>query len=116
MNNKSDIPVRDSQVSMCLPGATFCATNDCESLSCLRCFPLLNRKYGKKSMKNTINNSQLVYIADGSKAGVLTGNTRLCSMDGCRGLRHDVKWPDGKITRPCGKGMKLRKDGAQQIA
>ena len=116
MNNKSDIPVRDSQVSMCLPGATFCATNDCESLSCLRCFPLLNRKYGKKSMKNTINNSQLVYIADGSKAGVLTGNTRLCSMDGCRGLRHDVKWPDGKITRPCGQGLKLRKDGAQQIA
>ncbi len=56
-----------------------------------------------------------VYNQSGSEYGILTGNTRDCTMQGCRGLRHDVKWPDGKITRPCGQGLILRADGAQQI-
>jgi hypothetical protein len=57
----------------------------------------------------------IVWNAQGTEHGILTGNTRACTMEGCPGTRYDVKWPDGKITRPCGKGLRLRKDGSQEI-
>jgi hypothetical protein len=37
--------------------------------------------------------------------GVLTGSERSCSMEGCTGRRLGVRWPDGKLTWPCTKGM-----------
>ena len=49
------------------------------------------------------------------KAGRLTGGTRVCRLEGCGGLRIGVRWPDGTITWPCVRGMRLRKDGQYQI-
>lgn len=47
--------------------------------------------------------------------GRLTGGTRLCQMDGCGGTRYGVRWPNGRITWPCVKGMKARKNGDWEI-
>lgn len=49
------------------------------------------------------------------KPGALTGTTRHCRLEGCTGRRLGVRWPDGKITWPCSKGLILRKDGEYQI-
>lgn len=48
-------------------------------------------------------------------AGVLTGNSRRCNLEGCNGLRLSVRWPDGHHTFPCTKGMEIRDDGQWQI-
>ncbi|NIN68661.1 MAG: hypothetical protein GTO63_28930 [Anaerolineae bacterium] len=56
-----------------------------------------------------------VYSRGGKFYGVRTGGTRFCRLEGCGGRRHGVRWLTGKITWPCGKGMKVRKDGALQI-
>lgn len=37
--------------------------------------------------------------------GVTTGITKVCMLEGCSGARIGVRWPDGKITWPCSKGM-----------
>ena len=50
-----------------------------------------------------------VYTIDGKTIGHTTGNLGSCTLAGCTGLRVGVKWPDGKITKPCSKGMILRK-------
>lgn len=47
-------------------------------------------------------------------AGTITA-TSVCNLEGCRGLRLHVRWPDGKRTRPCSKGCDFRKDGNLQI-
>lgn len=47
----------------------------------------------------------------GTEVGKCTGATRACSMDGCSGIRISVKWPDGRITRPCSKGMSFSPKG-----
>lgn len=57
----------------------------------------------------------VVWNRDGTQRGVRTGATRVCSMEGCTGERIVVRWPDGKITYPCSKGMFERRDGAMQI-
>lgn len=44
------------------------------------------------------------------EAGFTTGSYHNCQMDGCNGVRLSVKWPDGKHTFPCTKGMELRTD------
>jgi len=46
-----------------------------------------------------------VQSRDEATTGVATGATYRCRMDGCTGLRCTVKWPDGKFTHPCTKGM-----------
>jgi len=28
-----------------------------------------------------------------------------CTLEGCMGRRHGVRWPDGSLTWPCGRGM-----------
>lgn len=42
---------------------------------------------------------------DRKQRGHPTGGTRHCQMAGCTGLRIAVRWPDGKLTWPCTKGM-----------
>ena len=42
---------------------------------------------------------------DGKLEGKTTGAAYACQMDGCTGRRMGVRWPDGKITYPCSKGM-----------
>ena len=47
--------------------------------------------------------------------GRLTGGTRRCTLEGCRGERLGVRWPDGRITWPCSEGLFIREDGQYQI-
>ncbi len=57
----------------------------------------------------------VVYSLDGGVAGVAKSRGYRCQMEGCRGLRLVVKWPDGQTSRPCTKGMFTRPDGELQI-
>lgn len=43
--------------------------------------------------------------------GRTTGTARQCQLEGCRGLRIGVRWPDGHITWPCSKGLEDTADG-----
>lgn len=58
----------------------------------------------------------IVYSRDGSLRGEAKAPGYHCQLEGCRGLRLAVKWPNGKVTRPCTKGMLTRPDGALQIS
>ena len=57
----------------------------------------------------------VVFNKDGSQQGTSSGSLYRCQMEGCTGRRMSVRWPDGKTTRPCTKGMTTRQDGAWQI-
>ncbi len=58
----------------------------------------------------------VVWNRDKTEKGIATGSTRACRLSGCRSLNHGVKWPDGKTTYPCGKGIKYDiKSGEWQI-
>lgn len=57
----------------------------------------------------------LVYNRDGSEAGTATGGERKCQLDGCPSQRVGVRWPNGKMTWPCIRGLLQRADGAWQI-
>ncbi len=57
----------------------------------------------------------VVFARDGLVAGVSTGATHRCRLEGCNGLRVTVKWPDGKITHPCTKGMATLPSGQWKI-
>jgi hypothetical protein len=46
-----------------------------------------------------------VYFRGRALSGVTTGVTRTCQLEGCGARRLGVRWPDGKITYPCTKGM-----------
>jgi hypothetical protein len=48
-----------------------------------------------------------VYARGGKRYGLATGTTRRCQLEGCCGTRLGVRWPDGKITWPCTKGLGL---------
>jgi hypothetical protein len=39
--------------------------------------------------------------------GLTTGAVRECQLSGCRGVRVGVRWPDGKLTYPCSKGLTI---------
>lgn len=48
-------------------------------------------------------------------AGTIT-NTSMCRLEGCRGLRLHVRWPDGHRTYVCTKDCDQRKDGHYQLS
>lgn len=57
-----------------------------------------------------------VWASDDTEKGHLTGGTRPCSLESCRGQRLAVRWPDsdgqqGSLTYPCTAGMEFRQDG-----
>ena len=52
-----------------------------------------------------------VVSRDGKLEGVATGKVRRCGLEGCTGIRIMTKWPGGKITYPCSKGMKRLRSG-----
>jgi hypothetical protein len=56
-----------------------------------------------------------VYARDGKRCGKVCWYARPCQLAGCNGVRLMVRWKDGKVTYPCTKGMKIRKDGHWQI-
>ena len=42
-------------------------------------------------------------------------HSRKCKLEGCSGWRIHVKWPNGKSTFPCSKGIKVIDDETMQI-
>ena len=56
-----------------------------------------------------------VWSKDRTVQGKATGGERVCQMAGCNGRRIVVRWPDGKITHPCTKGMEWKGDNEWQI-
>lgn len=66
-------------------------------------------------MPNQVKPQDSVHSQNGSEIGTLTGSTHRCRMEGCTGRRVTVRWPDGKFTHPCTKGLTTRPDGSYQI-
>jgi hypothetical protein len=57
-----------------------------------------------------------VLSRNGKIIGVPTGASYPCSLEGCTGRRIVVRWPDGRITRPCTKGLASVDDkGTEQL-
>ena len=50
-----------------------------------------------------------IYNRDGTDKGTVTGTYTPCQMEGCRGRRVWVRWPDGKLTKPCSRGLEFDK-------
>lgn len=46
-----------------------------------------------------------IWARDCRTVGVATGTVTRCSMAGCTGIRIWVRWPDGRLTKPCSKGL-----------
>lgn len=46
-----------------------------------------------------------IYNRDGTEKGECRGTYHRCRMEGCNGLRITVRWPEGRITYPCSKGL-----------
>jgi hypothetical protein len=63
-------------------------------------------------MKTTYNQ---IISRDGKMTGTPTGASCRCNMEGCRGTRISIKWPNGKNTRPCTKGLELVSHGVWKI-
>ena len=56
-----------------------------------------------------------IYPTEGDEFGVATGTTRRCQLEGCTGVRVYVRWPDGRLTMPCSKGMSSLGEGGFRI-
>lgn len=52
-----------------------------------------------------------VWDSKGESQGVMTGHQKCCGLDGCTGIKVKVRWPDGKHTWPCTKGLSTYRDG-----
>ena len=46
-----------------------------------------------------------IWSSDRKAQGQTTGKWKHCSLSGCAGFRYGVRWPDGRITWPCSKGL-----------
>jgi hypothetical protein len=62
-------------------------------------------------MKQETDPLRKVVSRSGHLVGKPTGTTRRCRLEGCGGVNIGVRWPDGKITWPCSKGMTYSKKG-----
>lgn len=58
---------------------------------------------------------RVVRSRDGALEGVVTGHVWPCRLESCRGVRVEVRWPDGTVTRPWSAGMREVSDGVWQI-
>lgn len=58
---------------------------------------------------------RVIRSRDGSIEGTVTGSTRRCGLEGCRGEQYLAVWPDGKYTWPCSKGIREDADGTWRI-
>ena len=52
-----------------------------------------------------------IYARGGGKHGIASGHAKPCTLEGCPGTRVMVRWPDGKRSWPCSKGLEAREDG-----
>ena len=55
-----------------------------------------------------VHRGERVVSRDRQAVGLTTGGVRSCRLEGCLGLRIGVRWPDGKLTWPCSRGMQRR--------
>ncbi len=56
-----------------------------------------------------------VLSQDGKQRGQATGGQFSCRLEGCTGQRITTRWPDGRITHPCTKGMQTLDEHTWQI-
>ena len=56
-----------------------------------------------------------VYSRDTKLRGKSTGAFRRCTLEGCGGERVYVRWPDGRLTCPCSKGLGPFRDGLRLL-
>ena len=54
-------------------------------------------------------------ISRTGEIGIHTGGKYMCRLEGCSGYRIATRWPDGRMTYPCSKGMTLVAEGVAQI-
>lgn len=47
---------------------------------------------------------------DGKLVGEVTNAGQPCRMEGCTGIRLSTRWPNGRRTFPCTKGLGQRGD------
>lgn len=52
-----------------------------------------------------MNKGDKVLSSCGRYRGELTGAKRPCRTESCGGSVHTVRWDDGRVTYPCGKGL-----------
>lgn len=48
----------------------------------------------------------LVWDSAHEQAGIVTGSTKDCTLECCRGVRILVRWPGGRTTWPCSNGLR----------
>ena len=60
---------------------------------------------------NCMDIPKKVYSRGRTMVGQTTGSVRSCAMEGCRGRRIGVRWPNGKVTFPCTRGMDFSPKG-----
>lgn len=79
--------------------------------------PAKTRKYVSSIVSNILGDineplPKRVYCVGRKFYGIPTGKVRPCQqVEGCRGRQIQVRWPDGKTTWPCGRGMKWSPKG-----
>lgn len=57
-------------------------------------------------MNRFFEKGQTVQSRGGTDVGVVvTGNEAPCGLEGCRGVKAAVRWPDGKTTYLCSRGL-----------
>jgi hypothetical protein len=59
-----------------------------------------------------------VFGRRGTRAARIKGRIvgdRDCNLESCRGVRFAVRWPNGKLTWPCTRGMEVTRSGDYQI-
>jgi len=65
-------------------------------------------------MDDMFTKGTVILSRGGKLKGVATGSQHKCMLEGCRGVRVAVKWPDGKHTFPCSEGI-IAKGGKWRI-
>jgi hypothetical protein len=49
--------------------------------------------------------NQRILSRDGKEVGLSTGSLVACPLEGCRGVRVYTRWLDGRLTKPCSRGL-----------
>jgi hypothetical protein len=61
-----------------------------------------------------IENEKIV-SSDGALIGEPSGAEWPCRLESCRGVRITTRWPGGRISHPCSKGLVDNGDGNLRI-
>lgn len=69
----------------------------------------------KKPKHMELKNLKTVKNRDGSQEGRVISAGHRCTLAGCTGQRVHVRWPDGKLTKPCSKGLHFESETVARI-